>query len=83
MFDLLNENQKLTERMREARIQEPQKDMLRFTENGTTALTKEGGLSCKVMKGLTMEYHILGRFSIASCETSERTNNLKAHTLSP
>lgn len=51
-----------------AAITEPDRSLLRFTTDGSVGLTKEGGVCCKVNKGPVVEYHILGRFSIASTD---------------
>jgi len=47
-----------------ASIIQPDASILSFTTNKEVALTKEGGVSCKVTKALVEEYHILGRFVI-------------------
>jgi len=74
---LLADNNTLNEHLKVARIQEPEKDLLRFSNDGSTALTREGGVCRRVVKGLSTEYHILGRFSIASHEKSKVTENLR------
>ena len=51
-----------------AAITEPDSRILRFSEDGTVGLTKEGGVCCQVKKGPLIEYHILGRFGI-KCRT--------------
>jgi hypothetical protein len=51
-----------------AAVREPDRRLLRFSKNGDVGLTREGGGSCQVNKGLIVEYHILGRFSIASVD---------------
>jgi len=47
-----------------AAITEPESRILRFSNDGTVGLTKEGGVCCQVRKGPLLEYHILGRFGI-------------------
>jgi hypothetical protein len=55
-----------------ASVVEPDKSLLRFTRDKNVGLTKEGGVCCKVEKGpMMVEYHILGRFSIANVELSD------------
>ena len=54
--------------MQEARQREPDKAQLRMSRKGDVGLTKDGGVCCKVQKGLALEYHILGRMEIAAVE---------------
>lgn len=61
--------QDLDSKIQEARQREPEKSQLRLSRNGDVGLTKEGGVCCKVQKGLALEYHILGRQEIAAVET--------------
>jgi hypothetical protein len=56
-----------------ASVREPDNSLLRFTKDMDVGLTKEGGVCCKVEKGPMVEYHILGRFSIANVEPSAAT----------
>lgn len=73
-FDKLNKNaemfrlkvtmQETAERYQAASVLEPTASILRFTPSGDVGLTKEGGVVCKVIKGVSIEYHILGRFYI-------------------
>ncbi len=49
-------------------VKEPDKGLLLFLRDGDVGLTKEGGVCCWVNKGVVVEYHILGRFSIASVD---------------
>ena len=51
-----------------AAVKEPDRRLLRFSKDGGVGLTKEGGVCCQVNKGPIVEYHILGRFSIASVD---------------
>jgi hypothetical protein len=66
MMDLRMSATKLNHKMHEAHVQEPDKALLRLSQDQSVGLTKEGGVCCKVHKGLAVEYHILGRFEIAS-----------------
>ena len=68
MMDIQMEARKLNEKMNNARVREPEKDLLRLSRDGAVGLTREGGVCCKVQKGLAIEYHILGRFGIAAME---------------
>ena len=60
--------QELDHQIQEARQKEPEKAQLRMSRKGDVGLTKDGGVCCKVQKGLALEYHILGRMEIASLE---------------
>lgn len=66
MIRLKVEMQESAQRFREASIVEPDSSILKFSSNGDVGLTKEGGVCCKVNKGVAIEYHILGRFYIQS-----------------
>jgi len=50
-------------------IIEPDKSLLKFSKNLNVGMTKEGGVCCKVIKTVATEYHILGRFRIASADS--------------
>ena len=60
--------QELDRKIQEARQREPDKAQLRMSRKGDVGLTKDGGVCCKVQKGLALEYHILGRMEIAAVE---------------
>lgn len=71
----IKEEMKLRKRLEEldrkilqARQREPEKSQLRMSRKGDVGLTKDGGVCCKVQKGLALEFHILGRMEIASVE---------------
>jgi len=66
MMDLRVEANKLTQKMNAAQVHEPDKSLLRLSQDQMVGLTREGGVCCKVNKGLAIEYHILGKFEIAS-----------------
>jgi len=71
LFDVRMDSQELGVRMNKARIREPEKDLLRLSRDGSIGLTKEGGICCKVPKGLAIEYHILGKFGVAALEKKQ------------
>jgi hypothetical protein len=71
LFDVKRELERSTRRLREARQREPERSQLRLTRDGGVGLTKEGGVCCKVRKGVTLEYHILGRIELACIEKHE------------
>ena len=60
--------QELDRKIQEARQREPEKAQLRLSRKGDVGLTRDGGVCCKVQKGLALEYHILGRMEIAAVE---------------
>ena len=71
MMDLRVQANELQKRMNECAVQNPDRSILRFSRDQSVGLTREGGLCCKVQKGLAIEYHILGKFEIASMENRE------------
>lgn len=77
MTDLKKRIQKLEERQREARLREPERSQLRLSRRGDVGLSKEGGVCCKVHKGLAMEYHILGRMEVGSMEIRDDHDEYK------
>mmetsp|Transcript_13757 Transcript_13757/g.24923 ORF Transcript_13757/g.24923 Transcript_13757/m.24923 type:complete len:421 (-) Transcript_13757:1051-2313(-) len=66
IYRLNREAEKVNGKLNFAMVKEPDKGLLRFSKDGDVGLTKEGGVCCQVSKGVVMEYHILGRFSISS-----------------
>jgi hypothetical protein len=66
LMDLRMQLGRVAEELQRAREWEPEKSQLRMSRDGKVALTKEGGVSCKVRKGLAVEYHILGKMELAS-----------------
>ncbi len=55
---------KMAQQLRDARQREPEKDQLRLDMAQKIGLTREGGVCCKVHKGLALEYHILGKVEV-------------------
>jgi hypothetical protein len=68
LVDLRIEGDRLRDRMNEARVREPDKSLLRLSRDQDVGLTREGGICYKVVKGLATEYHILGKFQVASID---------------
>lgn len=66
LFRLRVEMAQVVDRYNDAAVTEPDSSILQFSQDGNVGLTKEGGVCCKVEKGIAMEYHILGKFSLAS-----------------
>ena len=65
---------KLNHKMHEACVREPDRALLRLSQDQSVGLTKEGGVCCRVHKGLAIEYHILGKFETASMANREHSN---------
>lgn len=74
MMDLRMQATKLNTKMHEAHVREPDKALLRLSQDQSVGLTREGGVCCKVHKGLAIEYHILGKFEIASMTNREHVD---------
>jgi hypothetical protein len=74
IMDLQAEASKLQSRMHEAKIQEPERRLLRLSRDQHVGLTREGGVCCKVPKGLAIEYQILGKFEVAAMDNREHSN---------
>jgi len=68
IFRLNREAEQVNNKLNFAMVKEPDKKLLRFSKDGDVGLTKEGGVCCQVNKGVVVEYHILGRFSVASVD---------------
>lgn len=65
LFRLKVDMQQTGERLMNANVAEPNDSILKISQDGMVGLTKEGGVCCKVNKGISIEYHILGRFNIS------------------
>jgi hypothetical protein len=72
IFKLKQDLDILNQRLSFAMVQQPDKNLLRFSPSGDVGLTKEGGVCCEVKKGPVVEYHILGRFGVASVQKEEK-----------
>jgi len=71
MMKLKQEITKLAHKRHELGILEPDKSLLRLSQDQEVGLTREGGVCCKVHKGLAVEYHMLGKFEIASMQNRD------------
>jgi hypothetical protein len=76
-LDVRLELKKVEQQLEEARVREPEKALLRLSRKRDVGLTKEGGVCCKVVKGLAVEYHILGKFGVASIDKREEIEEPK------
>lgn len=74
LMDLRSEATKLNQKIHQAHVREPDRSLLRLSQDQSIGLTREGGVCCKVHKGLAIEYHILGKFEIASMENREHSD---------
>ncbi|KAL3898262.1 MAG: hypothetical protein SGARI_006720, partial [Bacillariaceae sp.] len=71
MMDIRVEADKIGKAVQDARVREPEKALLRLSQDQSVGLTREGGVCCKKENGVAVEYHILGHFEIASMENRE------------
>jgi hypothetical protein len=71
MMDIRMEAEKIGKAVQNARVREPDRSLLRLSQDRSVGLTREGGVCCKKHKGVAVEYHILGHFEIASMENRE------------
>jgi hypothetical protein len=75
LMDLRMQIEKVSTELNRIKVIEPEKQQLRFSPRGDVALTKEGGLCCRVAKGLAVEYHILGKFGVAAAPHHDDEDN--------
>jgi hypothetical protein len=64
IFKLQSSMRETIAQLNYASIVEPDPSILSFASNKQVALTREGGVCCKVTTKMMQEYHILGRFTI-------------------
>ena len=85
LMDSKDRVEKLAVRYREARQREPDLNQVRPSRKGDVALSREGGVCCKINKGLSLEYHILGRMELASIDVHDEHDKYQEliHTLRP
>jgi hypothetical protein len=74
MMDIRREATKINNAIQEERVREPERALLRLSQDQSVGLTREGGVCCKKQKGVAVEYHILGHFEIASMENREHSD---------
>jgi hypothetical protein len=74
IIDIRMEADKIGKAILDARVREPDRSLLRLSQDQSVGLTREGGVCCKKHKGVAVEYHILGHFEIASMENREHGN---------
>ena len=79
MWQISSEAKQLKLKYLSAQVRYPERELLRL--NGGVGLTREGGICCKVAKGLGIEYHILGKFGVAASE--KRNDKDNKNTLMP
>lgn len=68
IFRLNREAEQVANKINFMAVKDPDRSLLRFSKDEDAGLTKEGGVCCQVNKGPVVEYHILGRFGIASVD---------------
>lgn len=64
LFKLGVENKSLSNALHKEEVRNPEVSRLRFSEDGRVGLSKQGGACCKVAKGMSVEYQILGTFGL-------------------
>jgi hypothetical protein len=74
MREVRQEAQKIKRIIDEEVVREPTKDTLRLSRDQTVGLTHEGGICCKKQNGLAQEYHILGKFELASIDNRDHSD---------
>jgi len=75
MMDVQQDIDKIRHLLEEEKIRDPKMDTLRLSQDQLVGLTKEGGICCKKSKGLgSQEYHILGKFVVASMENRDHSD---------
>ena len=74
MREIKVEAKKINNMLKEEKIKEPTMDTLRLSRDQSVGLTYEGGICCKKQNGLAQEYHILGKFEVASIENREHSD---------
>jgi hypothetical protein len=74
MMEIRVEADKINKALQEARVKEPERALLRLSQDRSVGLTREGGVCCKEEKGVAVEYHILGHFEVASMENREHAD---------
>ena len=77
MRKVRNEAAKVVKTIADELKREPPKSSLRLSRDQKVGLSREGGLCCKKQNGLTQEYHILGKFEIASIENRDSSDYRK------
>ena len=80
IFQINMDMRMVNAKLNDARVIEPDKSLLKPSQDGTVGLTREGGVVCKVMKGAVREYHILGKFALASVEPKEEPVTKSLHS---
>lgn len=71
--------EQLAAQLQLARQRDPEKSLLRYNRAQTVGLTREGGVCCKVRKGLALEYHILGRMQVGCVDDDSQHHQLRHH----
>lgn len=71
MREIRKEAKEIQKTIDEELIREPPQSSLRLSRDQSVGLTHEGGICCRKQNGLSKEYHILGKFEIASIENRE------------
>jgi hypothetical protein len=71
MREIRREAKEIKKTIDEELVREPVKSSLRLSRDQSVGLTHEGGICCRKQNGLSKEYHVLGKFEVASIENRE------------
>jgi len=74
MREVRKKAMKVKIKIQEELVREPTKSSLRLSRDQKVGLTHEGGICCKKQNGLAQEYHILGKFEVASIENRDHSD---------
>lgn len=85
LYQVRRELESINKELQEARQRDPERSQLRLSRRGDVGLSREGGICCKVHKGMAVEYHILGRMEVASIQKHEEHDQYEelVHELHP
>jgi len=82
-WDLHDKLENLSVKVQHARTQDPERSRLRLSRKGDVGLSKEGGVCCKVNKGMSIEYRILGKLEMGSVDRRMDTEDSSTGKLRP
>jgi hypothetical protein len=60
-----------------AHVSEPEKVLLGLLRKWDVGLSKESGVCCNIVKGLAVQYHIPGKFRVASIDKQDEIEEPK------
>lgn len=72
-WDLRRQIEAVNKQLQAARARDPERAQLRISKRGDIALTKDGGVCCKIHQGVAVEYRILGRMELGSLDITDHS----------